>query len=300
MKNIILILILIIAVFASGCVKIEDGSQIETMPSQIGDAPEEEDNYYTEPVPDPVETITILVDSPEKEEPKPSSVESDSLLPKTSLLGNDLKRMNKYVSDNPEYERCPYNEMGLYNVNDVGNRAKYAILIYKCRNEQEAIDHFKHKTSSVSFSSIDGYGTEAKTIGDNVKFYYGIYYVDVGGYNSDARMNVAHDLWTKASDHVKELYDGTAPVDEAPTDSETSGTEEPIEISCRIGTSPSEFYNKDGHATLYTCPDEKPQCHISSSRDHGRAMCCKEKIIKKEYYDSTELVECTEILFKYN
>jgi hypothetical protein len=169
----------------------------------------------------------------------------------------------------------------------------YALLIYKCRNEQEAIDKFNHKTSSVSFNAVDGYGTEAKVIGDTIKFYYGIYYVDVGGYGSAAKMGVAKDLWAKADAHVRALYDGFAPEPKVETPEL-----EPIEISCRIGTSPSEFYNKDDHATLYTCSDEKPQCHISASRDHGRALCCKEKIIKKEYYDSTELVECTEILFE--
>jgi hypothetical protein len=111
MKKIILVLILIIAVFASGCVKIEDGSQIENMPSQIGDAPEEEDNYYSEPVPDPVETITIKVERTEEETETVNT--GTELLPSTDSLGNNLRRTDKFVSENPEYERCPYDEMGL-------------------------------------------------------------------------------------------------------------------------------------------------------------------------------------------
>ena len=197
-SKLILMLILIIAVFASGCVKIEDGSQIETMPSQIEET-RGGDGGETYPDSDLDESI-------EEEKPKSETKNTGTeLLPKTSALGDDIKRTGRYVFNDETLNRCPQDETGRYGMKTPLDTADYGILVKKCRTEQESIDHFEHKTSSHSFSEISGYGSAAKTSGKSIKFRYGIYYVDVAGMNEEAKLSIIKRFAEVTSDHVKKL-----------------------------------------------------------------------------------------------
>lgn len=133
------------------------------------------------------------------------------LVPSVQILGNDFKKTDTFKQNNEDLESCPQDETVFFDTKDPFNKAKYAIMVKKCRSEQEAYIYFHHKTDSAIFSSTTPtYGDESVHSGsedeiskaETIKFRVGIYYVDILGRNKDAQKEVVEDLAQKVADYL--------------------------------------------------------------------------------------------------
>ena len=108
--------------------------------------------------------------------------------------------------------RCPEDETTFFSTKDLLDNATYAIMVKKCRTQQEAIAQFEGKTSSHIFSpttptygdaSMISQSEDATTKTVTIKYRVGVYYVDVLGRNKNCKQEVVEDLAVKVADYLR-------------------------------------------------------------------------------------------------